>query len=86
MGGKHFKDLVLTCRKAGDGQQDYLKITLKEVFISSVQPSGSQGGDVMEVVSCSYKDVEFTYKVQDDKGAAKGESKFGWNVATSETR
>lgn len=86
VGGKHFKDLVLTCRKAGDGQQDYLKITLKEVFISSVQPSGSQGGDVVEIVSCSYKDVEFTYKVQDDKGAPKGESKFGWNVAASETR
>lgn len=84
--GKHFKDLVLTARKSGDGQQDYLKITLKEVFITSVQPGGSQGGDVLEQVTASYKDIEFTYKVQDDKGAAKGESKFGWNLASTETR
>lgn len=84
--GKHFKDMVMTCRKAGEGQQDYLKVTLKEVFITSLDPSGSQGGDVMETVQCTYKDVEFVYKTQDDKGAPKGEVKFGWNVATTETR
>jgi len=84
--GKHFKDMVMTCRKAGEGQQDYLKITLKEVFISSVTPGGSQGGDVVESVACTYKDVEFVYKAQDDKGAVKGDVKFGWNVATTETR
>lgn len=84
--GKHFGQMVMTCRKAGEGQQDYLKVTLKEVFITAVGPTGSQGGDVMETVQCSYKDVEFTYKGQDDKGAAKGDVKFGWNVATTETR
>lgn len=84
--GKHFKDMVLTCRKSGEGQQDFLKITLKEVFITNVAPSGAQGGDVFEMVSCSYKDVEFAYKAQDDKGASKGDVKFGWNVASTETR
>ena len=86
VGGKHFKDAKLTARKAGEGQKDFLVITLKEVFISSVSPSGSQGGDVMEQVSCSYKDVEFAYKAQDDKGGLGGEVKFGWNTATTETR
>ncbi|MBC7956672.1 MAG: type VI secretion system tube protein Hcp [Cytophagales bacterium] len=86
VGGKHFKDAKLTARKAGEGQKDFLVITLKEVFISSVQPSGSQGGDVLENVSCSYKDVEFAYKAQDDKGGLGGEVKFGWNTATTETR
>jgi type VI secretion system secreted protein Hcp len=56
------------------------------VFITSVMPGGSAGGDVMEQVSCSYKDVEFAYKPQDDKGGLGGEVKFGWNVATTETR
>ncbi|HZE91806.1 MAG TPA: type VI secretion system tube protein Hcp [Rhizobacter sp.] len=84
--GKHFKDMKLTARKAGEGQKDYLVVTLKEVFISSVQPGGSSGGDVVEQVSCSYKDVEFAYKPQDDKGGLGGEIKFGWNVATTETR
>lgn len=84
--GKHFKDMKLTARKAGEGQKDFLVITLKEVFISSVQPGGSSGGEVVEQVSCSYKDVEFAYKPQDDKGGLGGEVKFGWNVATTETR
>jgi type VI secretion system secreted protein Hcp len=84
--GKHFPTAKLTARKAGEGQQDFLVVTLKEVFITSVQPSGSSGGDVMESVSCSYKDVEFAYKPQDDKGGLGGEVKFGWDTATSETR
>jgi type VI secretion system secreted protein Hcp len=84
--GKHFKDMKLTARKAGEGQKDFLVVTLKEVFISSIQPGGATGGDVTEQVSCSYKDVEFAYKPQDDKGGLGGEIKFGWNVATTETR
>lgn len=84
--GKHFKDAVLTARKAGEGQKDFLKITLKEVFITSVQPSGSSGGDIVEAVACSYKDIEFEYKAQDDKGGLGGAVKFGWNIATTETR
>jgi len=84
--GKHFKDAKLTARKAGEGQKDFLVITMKEVFVSSVAPSGSGGGDLVESISCSYKDIEFAYKPQDDKGGLGGEVKFGWNVATTETR
>jgi type VI secretion system secreted protein Hcp len=84
--GKHFTEVKLTARKAGEGQKDFLVITLKEVLIIAVQPGGSSGGDVMEQVSCSYKDVEFAYKPQDAKGGLGGEIKFGWNTATTETR
>lgn len=84
--GKHFKDAKLTARKAGEGQKDFLVLVMKEVFVTSVHPAGSQGGEIMEQVSCSYKDIEFTYKPQDDKGGLGGDIKFGWNVATTETR
>jgi type VI secretion system secreted protein Hcp len=84
--GKHFPSVKLTARKAGEGQQDFLIVTMKEVFVTSVSPGGSSGGDIMEQVSCSYKDVEFAYKPQDDKGGLGGEVKFGWNLATTETR
>jgi type VI secretion system secreted protein Hcp len=86
VGGKHFPTMKLTGRKAGEGQKDFLVITMKEVYITAVQPGGSHGGDVVEQVSCSYKDVEFAYKPQDDKGALGGEVKFGWNTASTETR
>ncbi|WP_088281359.1 type VI secretion system tube protein Hcp [Ideonella sp. A 288] len=81
--GVHFPSVVLTARKSGEGQKDFLKITLKEVFITSVQPSGSSQGDIVESVSMSYASVDFAYKAQDDKGALGGDVKFGWNVKTT---
>jgi len=84
--GKHFASVVLTARKSGEGQKDYFKVTMKEVLINHIAPSGSQGGDITESVSMTYKDIEFSYKAQDDKGGLSGEVKFGWNLATTETR
>ena len=84
--GKHFPKLVLTCRKSGDGQQEFLKITLKEVFVTSVGPSASTGSDVLENVTCTYKDVECEYKPQDSKGSMQGAVKFGWAVEETSTR
>lgn len=81
--GVHFATVTLTARKSGEGQKDFLKIALKEVFITSVQPAGSSQGDIVESVSMSYASVDFTYKAQDEKGALGGDVKFGWNVKTT---
>jgi len=82
--GAHFKEVIMTSRKAGEGQKDFLKVTMKEVYITSVQPSGSSGGDISENVTMSYGSIDFAYKAQDEKGALTGEVKFGWNVKTTE--
>ena len=84
--GKHFATVVLTARKAGEGQKDFLKVTMKEVFVTSLSPSGGSEGDIVESVSASYKDIEFAYKPQDDKGGLGGEVKFGWNPGSTELR
>ncbi|RZI93681.1 MAG: type VI secretion system tube protein Hcp [Variovorax sp.] len=84
--GKHFPTMKLTARKAGEGQKDYLTITLKEVFITRLAIGASGGGDLSETVYCTFKDIEFAYKPQDDKGGLGGEVKFGWNLGTTETR
>lgn len=84
--GKHFATVTLTARKSGEGQKDFLKVTMKEVFINACQPAGGHGGDILEQVSMSYKDIEFAYKAQDAKGGMGGEVKYGWNVASTETR
>lgn len=81
--GVHFPTVVLTSRKAGEGQKDFLKITLKEVFISSVAPSAGGGGDIVESVSMRYGHIDFSYKPQTAAGGLGGEVKFGWNVKTS---
>jgi type VI secretion system secreted protein Hcp len=85
-GGKHFKSAVLTARKAGEGQQDFLKVTMKEVFITSITPGGASGGEITESVTMTATDIEFEYKPQDDKGGLGGGVKFGWNLASTETR
>src|SRR5262249_33326550 len=41
--GTHIKKAVLTCRKAGKDQQEYLKIEMEDVVVSSFQTGGSQG-------------------------------------------
>jgi len=81
--GVHFPTVVLTARKAGEGQKDFLKITMKEVFITSVAPSGGSGGEIIESVSMSYGQIDFAYKPQSATGALGSEVKFGWNVKTS---
>jgi type VI secretion system secreted protein Hcp len=84
--GKHFATVVVVARKSGEGQKDFFKVTMKEVMINHIAPAGSSGGDITESVAMTYKDIEFSYKPQDDKGALGGEVKFGWNLATTETR
>ena len=39
--GMHFKNAIITARKAGDKPQDYLKFTLEDVMVSSYQAGGS---------------------------------------------
>jgi type VI secretion system secreted protein Hcp len=81
--GVHFKDAVITARKSGEGQKDFLKITMKEVFITSAAPSAGGDGDILETVSVSYAEIEFAYKPQDEKGGLGGEVKFSWNNKTT---
>ena len=81
--GVHFPTVVVTSRKSGEGQKDFLKITMKEVFVTSVQPSGSSQGDLMESISVTYGSIDFSYKPQDAKGGLGGEVKFGWDVKTT---
>jgi type VI secretion system secreted protein Hcp len=81
--GVHFPTVVLTARKSGEGQKDFFKVTLKEVFITSVQNAAGGDGGIMENVSMSYADIEFAYKAQDEKGGTTGEVKFSWNVKTT---
>jgi type VI secretion system secreted protein Hcp len=81
--GTHFPSVVLTARKSGEGQKDFFKITMKEVFITSAAPTGSSDGEIMESISMSYGAIDFSYKAQDDKGGLGGEVKFGWDVKTT---
>lgn len=83
--GQAFKDAVLTQRKAGEGQQDYLVITMEGVMVSSYQINGAADGGVIptESVSLNFQKLEFSYKPQDEKGALGGEVKQKYDFAAN---
>jgi type VI secretion system secreted protein Hcp len=84
--GKHFDKAVLTVRKAGEGQQDFLIVTLKKAMVTSVSPAANSVGDVSETVTMDYDDIEFEYKEQKPDGSMGGSVKFGWDITSTETR
>lgn len=64
--GSHFPEVSFTARKAGAEQQEYYKITLKEVLISSVAPGGSSQ-DALEQVSFAFAAAEIAAAGPDGK-------------------
>ena len=79
--GKHVPSAVLTARKAGEGQKDFLKITMKEVFITSVVANGDSNGQ-SEEVAMRYGAIDFSYSPQTSKGSLGTPVQFNWNVKT----
>ena len=84
--GKHFPTAILTVRKAGGAQEDFLKVSMKKVFITSVTPAANGTGEVLERVMMDYDDIEFEYKEQTGEGTLGGAVKFGWDVRTTAIR
>jgi type VI secretion system secreted protein Hcp len=85
--GEHIKNAILTCRKAGGEQEEYLVVTFEDVFISSYQTSGtgSEGDDVVaDNVSLSYKKVKIDYKPQKADGKLGPSVITGYDVKTGE--
>ena len=79
--GDHIKQAVLTCRKAGKDQQEYLKYTFSDVLVSSFQTGGTSGGPTpTETFTLNFPKIEFEYKEQQHDGTLGGRIKAGWDV------
>ncbi|HWC95680.1 MAG TPA: type VI secretion system tube protein Hcp [Candidatus Sulfopaludibacter sp.] len=85
--GQHIKKAVLTCRKAGKDQQEYLKWNFTDMLISSYQTGGSAHGDVvpLDQISFNFSQVEVEYKEQKPDGTLGGSVKAGYNVKEQKT-
>lgn len=81
--GKHFAKAVLTARKAGEGQKEFLVVTMEDVFVSSFTSSGASGGGSipLESVSLNYTKIKYEYKPQDKKGGLTGNFVAGYDRA-----
>lgn len=83
--GIHYKTAVLTTRKAGAGQQEYLKITMEDVLISSYQTGGSAHSDIVptEQISMNFHKLEISYKEQKPDGSLGGEVKQKYDFSAN---
>jgi type VI secretion system secreted protein Hcp len=81
--GKHIANAQLIVRKAGEEQQDYYIVKLKDVLISSFQDGGhGSGGNTIptEQLSINFSHVEFDYKPQNARGQLEGAVTGKWDV------
>jgi type VI secretion system secreted protein Hcp len=82
--GDHFEEATVTLRKAtGQGQQvPFLTYKFEEVFVDSIQWSGSGSGGQTpeESVSFSFGKLSIAYSAQDAKGGVGKEEIAYWDV------
>lgn len=80
--GKHFKEGLLTVRKAGENPLEYIKISMKEILVSSISTGGSGGEDrLTENVSLNFAEFKVEYTPQKDDGSGDAVIEGGWNIA-----
>src|SRR6185312_15071735 len=84
--GEHIKKAVLTCRKAGKDQQEFLKITMSDLLVSSYQTGGSGHGDIVptDQISLNFAKIEKEYKPQKTDGTLDSAVKAGWDLKKNE--
>jgi len=79
--GKHIPKALVTVRKAGEEQQEYLKITFSDVLVSSLEAGGSGGDEIpLESLALNYGKIELEYKEQKIDGTLGGTIKAHWDV------
>jgi type VI secretion system secreted protein Hcp len=95
--GDHIKSAILTCRKAGGGQQEFYKITLTDVLVSTYETTSTNGegasagegeaigfthdGAPVDRVELAFAKIECEYRPQKGGGALDSPVKTGYNIA-----
>ena len=85
--GQHIKSAVLTARKAGKGQLEYLTFKFYDVLVSSVPDRrirAERHGE-MDSVSLNFAKIEVEYKPQKPDGSAGPPDHFGWDLKANKS-
>ena len=78
--GKHIKSAVLTGRKAGKGQQEFLTFSLTDILVSSYQTGASASSEPpTDSVSLNFAKIQVEYKEQKADGSLGETVKVGWD-------
>jgi type VI secretion system secreted protein Hcp len=79
--GDHIPKAVLTCRKAGKEQREFLTYTFGDVLVSSYTTTGrGHDGIPLDQISLAFTNLEIDYKEQKQDGTLLGSVKAGYDV------
>jgi type VI secretion system secreted protein Hcp len=79
--GRHLKSAVLTARRSGEKQGDFLVVSLSEVLVSSYQTGGNEDQDSpSDSVSLNFSEIQVEYRQQGPSGKFATSAKAGWDV------
>jgi len=81
--GKHLKSAVLTGRKAGRGQAEYLTFSLSDVLVSGYQTGASEAEAPLDSIALSFSKIEVSYKQQKADGSLAPAIRVGWDRTTN---
>jgi type VI secretion system secreted protein Hcp len=79
--GKHYKEAVLTVRKAGKSQQEYLVFKFTDIMVTSYQTGGSAQSDLLvDQASLGFSTIQMDYRPQKADGSLDVAVKAGWDL------
>ena len=77
--GTHIKSGTMNAVKAGGDGKPYLKVDFKELFVSSLQISGSSEIPTV-TLSFTYNEIKIDYSLQDENGNLKSTGPITYNT------
>ena len=81
--GTHIKDAIITHRKAGKGQQEYLIVKLNDVIITGVSHGGAAGQPISENVTLAFAKIDLQYKPQKPDGSLDAGVDFKFDIKSN---
>ena len=85
--GKHFSTATLTCRKAGGTQQNFLVLTMTEVYIARYETSFTNDTEVplpFDHFTLSVGKLTFDYLAQTPQGTTQSAGPHSWDFTTNQ--
>jgi len=81
--GRHIKEALLTVRKPGASQLEFVRIKMDDVLVSSVSTGDSGGESITENVALNFSKVQLDYVRQKPDGAPGETVQFKWDFSAN---
>ena len=82
--GQHIKSAVLTARRAGKEQQEYLTYKFNDLLVSSYKTEALAPEDPVDQISFNFGQIQVEYRPQKADGTLGPPIKAGWDVTRNQ--